>query len=63
MKLSSVYSSLLAATLSTLGVATILIDPISSTVLVNDTLDITWSADQDYVSDHLLEAQRRFLLY
>ncbi|KAK1077325.1 hypothetical protein LTR33_008184 [Friedmanniomyces endolithicus] len=48
MKLSSVYSSLLAATLSTLGVATILIDPISSTVLVNDTLDITWSADQDY---------------
>jgi len=47
MKLS-VSSCLLAAILSTLGRATILMDPISSIVHVNSTLDITWSANQEY---------------
>lgn len=35
---------------------TILIDPIPSTVNVNDVVVVTWSLDQDYVSDRFHEA-------
>lgn len=58
MKLFWVYSCLLATTLSTLGLAaTILIDPIPSTVNVNDVVVVTWSLDQHYVSDHFHETR------
>ncbi|KAK0290203.1 hypothetical protein LTR91_006392 [Friedmanniomyces endolithicus] len=58
MKLFWAYSCLLATTLSTLGLAaTILIDPIPSTVNVNDVVVVTWSLDQHYALEFDLVLQ------
>jgi hypothetical protein len=50
MKLFTVYSSLLLASLSAIGLAEISFDPLPLRLYTGDSCELHWSTDTDYVS-------------
>lgn len=50
MKFSSVYASLLVASLSAVSLAEISFDPLPLRLYAGDSCELRWTADRDYVS-------------